>query len=85
MEKGPKSTNSSGISRLKENEIFMGNFPIETQQPFGQIDKHGVNSIVKQMSNSGRYESVRTDQAKNENGKIILGERAIFATPKAED
>lgn len=66
----------------KHSEIFIGNFPIE---PISELRKKGeryVNEEVQRIEELGKYEGVRTDVAYDENREIIIGERAIFATPK---
>lgn len=71
-----------GLSRLEPGEKFLGNFPIERYLPQGRLDTSGVNFIAQEKLNSGDYQSVRMDQALDENGNVIIGERAIFANPK---
>jgi len=82
MEKGPKQVDSYGASRAGAGESYVDNFPTETIPQYRKSGEIYVNEEVERMRNSGEWEKVRTDVALDEKGNIILGERAIFATPK---
>ena len=83
MEKESRPVDPYGQSRTREGEILVGNFPIEVVQELRKKGEKYVNEEVQRMKNSGEWEGVRTDQAYNESGEIIIGQRAIFATPKS--
>ena len=83
MEKESRLVDPYGQSRAREGEIFVGNFPTEVVQELRKKGEKYVNEEVKRMENSGWWEGIRIHQAYNESGEIIIGQRAIFATPKS--
>lgn len=83
MEKESRPVDPYGQSRAREGEIFVGNFPTEVVQGLRKKGEKYVNEEAQRMENSGWWKGIRTDQAHNENGEIIIGQRAIFATPKS--
>jgi len=82
MERAPKTIVEIGQSRAGVNEIFIGHLPIEVSHPYRRRGEIFVNEEVKRMEESGLWENVRTDVALDENEEIIMGQQAIYATPK---
>jgi len=83
METEPKKMDPFGLSRLKEDEEFRGNYPTEVTSDLKVRKVRYANEEVRRLEELGKHKSVRTDRAYDSKGELIPDMRAIFVVLKS--